>query len=138
MFEIAKAYEQGPVIMSTISKNQGISRKYIHSLLTPLKSAGLVRSVLGSRGGFSLSKPPSQITVNDIVTVLEGPLSLVDCVEDKGICGRVEICSTRIVWIILRKAIDDLLSRITLEDILNGNVDEMEIGIPFLDSRGDC
>lgn len=138
MFEIAKAYEQGPVIMSTISKNQGISRKYLHSLLTPLKSAGLVRSVLGSRGGFSLSKTPSQISVKEIVAVLEGPLSLVDCIDDERICERIRMCPTRSVWLVLKKVINDLLSCITLEDILNGNVDEMEIGIPFLDSRGDC
>lgn len=141
MFEIAKVYEQGPVLMSTISKNQGISRKYLHSLLTSLKSAGLVRSVLGSRGGFLLSKPPSQITVKEIVTVLEGSLSPVDCVdfvEDERICERMGICPTLSVWVVLKKVINDLLSCITLEDILNGNVNEMKVEMTFLNSRGEC
>ena len=118
MIDLADAYGGGPVLVRSIADNQGISSKYLHALLATLKSAGLVRSVRGSGGGYSLAKPPAEVRLNDIVAALEGPLTLVDCVSDDALCERSADCAARDVWVTVSEAIDDVLSGITLETLL--------------------
>jgi Rrf2 family protein len=73
MLELALNYGGKPVLMRHIAEKQEISRKYLHALLTSLKSAGLVRSVRGSGGGYLLAHPPSRIHVDQVG---RGPLCL--------------------------------------------------------------
>ena len=118
MVELAGNYGTGPVLMEGIARGQGISRKYLHALLTRLKSAGLVRSVRGAGGGYSLARAPSQIRLDEVVRILEGSLSVVDCVEDIEVCARVEGCVTRDVWRDLTQLIEGFLASMTLEDLV--------------------
>ena len=73
MFELARGFGQDPLLMSTVAERQGLSRKYLHTLLTTLKTAGLVRSVRGAGGGFVLARPPAEIKLSEVITALEGP-----------------------------------------------------------------
>jgi Rrf2 family protein len=118
MYELALPGSDSPVTLKTISGNQEISIKYLHSLLTMLKSAGLVRSISGSKGGYLLARKPAEITLLEIVTVLEGPISVVDCVADRDVCARVDFCAARDVWEEVNNAIEDVLVRRTLEDLV--------------------
>ncbi len=118
MLEIAMSNGESPVMMRSISENQGISRKYLHAILTTLKSAGLVRSVRGVRGGYTLSRSPSRIQVSEVIRVLEGSLSVVDCVQENGLCARSETCVTRDVWLDVNRAIEGVLGNLTLEDLV--------------------
>jgi Rrf2 family cysteine metabolism transcriptional repressor len=118
MYELALNYKNGPVSIKTISENLDVSGKYLHALLTILKSGGLVRSVWGSQGGFILSVPPSKINVYDIVKTLEGPISVVDCVADTKLCSRSKDCVTRAIWVDVSTAIEGVLSDISLSDML--------------------
>ena len=118
MFELAVNYNGKPMPIKTISRNQDISKKYLHSLLTILRSTGFVRSVLGSSGGFALTRHPSQITFFEIVTALEGPLSIVDCVTDNSICDRSIDCASKEIWTEVNNAIEKVLSSTTLEDLV--------------------
>ena len=118
MYELAHNYKQGPVSIKTISENQEISTKYLHSLLSILKSGGLVRSIWGSHGGFVLADTPSKIKIIDIVSTLEGSISVVDCVSDKDICGKEKDCITRKIWVDVNRAIEKTLSGITLNDLI--------------------
>ena len=118
MIDLAQNFGTGPVLMEDIARNNDISRKYLHTLLTTLKSAGLVRSIRGSGGGFELARAPSQIKLNEVMLVLEGSLSLVYCVEDKSLCERAEHCVTRDVWRELSNALERTLAGITLEDLI--------------------
>ena len=118
MFELALSYEKGPVLMQTIAENQELSLKYLHALLTTLKGAGLVRSVRGARGGYMLTKPPSEIRIGEVVMVLEGSLSPVECVNDRRICKRAESCVTRGVWRELGEVVERTLSGLTLDDLI--------------------
>jgi Rrf2 family protein len=118
MFELARGFGQAPVLMSTVAERQGLSRKYLHALLTALKAAGLVRSVRGAGGGFVLTRPPEEIRLSDVLHALEGPLSLVDCVTDKQACDRSNRCPARWVWEELADAIDDVLDNVTLGDLV--------------------
>ncbi len=114
MIELALRNGQGPVVMGEIAKSQGISRKYLHSLLTSLKSAGLVHSVRGAGGGYVLAALPENITAGEVVKALEGPFALVDCVTDSSVCSRVDSCVTREVWQKMGEAAEKVLSDITI------------------------
>jgi Rrf2 family protein len=119
MLELAQNYGKGLVFLKDISKNQDISEKYLGQIIIPLKSAKLVASSRGAHGGYSLSKSPAAINLFDIVSVLEGSISVVECVGDPSVCDRVKQCPTRNVWGKLDKLIHDYLRGITLEDLIN-------------------
>ncbi len=118
MFELARGFGEGPLLMSDIAERQGLSRKHLHALLTYLKSAGLVRSVRGPGGGFVLTRSPDQIRLSEVLRALEGPLSLVDCVADRRSCDRANRCAARGVWQKLSGAIEEVLDGVTLEDLV--------------------
>ncbi len=117
LFQLALHYEQGPVQLSDITGREGISGKYLGQIIIQLRSSGLVGSVRGAQGGYYLARHPSQITVGDALSVLEGSLCPVECVESKQ-CERAGECSTRRVWSILNDRITEALSGITLTDML--------------------
>lgn len=118
MFELARGFGEGPLLMSDIAERQGLSRKHLHALLTSLKSAGLVRSVRGPGGGFVLTRSPGQIRLSEVLRALEGPLSLVDCVADRRSCDRANRCVARNVWQELSGTIEEVLDNVTLEDMV--------------------
>ena len=118
MFELARGFGDGPLLMSTIAERQGLSRKHLHTLLTSLKSAGLVRGIRGPGGGFVLTKPPARIRLSEVLRALEGPLALVHCVPDRRACDRVNRCPSRKVWQRLTGAIEEILDGVTLEDLV--------------------
>jgi Rrf2 family protein len=118
MIELALHDENTLVTLREISKHQEISVKYLWSLITPLQRAGLVKAVRGAHGGYTLAKPPSEITIRDIVVEVEGPLSIVDCVADSSVCHREPLCVARDIWIEVSRKIEETLDSITLSDIL--------------------
>ncbi|GAI68657.1 unnamed protein product, partial [marine sediment metagenome] len=93
--------------------------KYLSHLVIPLKASGLISSSRGAHGGYRLAKPPSQITLKEIVQTLEGSISFVECVKNPSVCPRVSKCATRSIWEKLDEKISDELSSITLEDLAN-------------------
>ena len=90
MFELARRQDTGPVTMETVAREQELSRKHLHNLLTALKEAGLVESIRGARGGFVLARPPEDIRLREILEAVEGPLSLVTCVGRREACRKTE------------------------------------------------
>ena len=118
MLDLALHYGEGPVPLKDIAQRQKISEKYLWNLTGPLKTIGLIRSTRGSYGGFALAKPPSEIDMKDIVHALEGPLCLVECVDDPSICNRVQICVSRDLWIALSDSVTQILGTVTLEDMV--------------------
>jgi Rrf2 family cysteine metabolism transcriptional repressor len=118
MLELARCYGDAPVLMGTLAEREEISRKYLHTLLTGLRSAGLVNSIRGARGGFVLARHPSEIKLSEVLHALEGPLSLVDCVGDKSTCDRAGHCVARGVWQELSEAIAGVLDSVTLQGLI--------------------
>lgn len=116
--DLAENYGREPVSMAVISENHGISRKYLHAILSILRSGGLVRSVRGTAGGYVLIKDPSEIRVIDVLEVLEGTLDLAECVSDQTACERAGHCVTREVWRSLSEAIESVLASMTLKDLV--------------------
>lgn len=119
MFELSLNQEDGPVPLKFIAKKQSISDQYLEQIFSALKKSGLVTSVRGAQGGYLLAKEPKDITVGDILTVLEGPVSLSDCVLDEDVCENSGVCVTKIVWEKMKKGIDEVINSITLQDMIN-------------------
>ncbi|MBI4794321.1 MAG: Rrf2 family transcriptional regulator [Deltaproteobacteria bacterium] len=101
-----------------IAQRQGISVKYLEQIIIPLKKAQYVKSVRGPKGGHILAKPPEEITVGEIVALLEEGTSLVECSYNDTVCERSEICPTRLVWREAAQAMFGRLESITLADLL--------------------
>ena len=108
----------GPFTWPTIAKRQGISVKYLEQIIIPLKKANYIQSVRGPKGGHILAKPPEEITVGEIVALLEEGASLVECSDNPEVCERSSTCPTRLLWQEAAQAMFDKLNSITLADVL--------------------
>ena len=118
MLELASHYGEGPVDLSEISRRENISLKYLEQVIIPLRTAGLLKSIRGSKGGYSLAKPPAEISLEDLYEILEGPVNLVDCLGDPKLCERSPSCVTREIWSDVSKAIYRIFHSVTLEDMV--------------------
>jgi Rrf2 family protein len=115
MVALAINYGKSAVFLKDIAKGENLSEKYLSLIIIPLRGVGLVNSTRGSHGGYSLAKEPSQITLKEIVDVLEGDCSLVNCVKNPSSCSRVPICASHDIWGIIGAKISKTLSSITLD-----------------------
>jgi Rrf2 family cysteine metabolism transcriptional repressor len=118
MLELASHYGEGAIELKEIAQKENIPPKYLEQVITPLRTAGLVRSARGSKGGYSLGKPPSEIYLKDVYEVLEGPVCLVDCLRDSRVCQKVSSCVTREIWGEVSEAISEIFRSVTLQDML--------------------
>lgn len=126
MLELALNYGNGRVLLKDIARRQEISEGYLEHLLPPLKAAGLVNSARGAHGGYMLAKTPSEITLREVVQVLEGSLSPAECVDTPSVCQRVRSCVTRDIWKELGEKISHTLESITLKDMVEMQRDKAE------------
>ena len=118
LMDLALHQSEKPRLIRDIAKSQQISEKYISRLVIALRRAGMIRSVRGVNGGFHIAMKPEEITLLDVIEVMEGPLSIVDCVSAPGKCGQSANCAPREIWSKLNENIRDLMRQTTLADIL--------------------
>jgi Rrf2 family protein len=118
MLDLALHYGEGPILAKDIARRQHISERYLEHLLISLKVAGMVRSTRGSRGGFTLAKPPSQIRLSQIIQVTEGSMAPTECVDDPEAYPQAALCVIHDVWAEVRAAIIGILDSTTLQDLL--------------------
>lgn len=119
VLELASHYGEGPIDLKEIARKEDISLKYLEQVIIPLRTAGLVKSIRGSKGGYSLAKPPSEISLSDLVEVLDGPIDLIECLKDPKSCSKSSSCVTRDVWKEASDALYKVLSSITFEEMVN-------------------
>lgn len=117
LVDMAQRYNQGPIQLGEIAKRQDISVKYLEQIIIPLKKAHYVKSVRGPKGGHILAKPPEEITLAEIVALLEEVSSLVECTENAEVCTRSDNCPTRLIWKEASEAMFERLKSITLADL---------------------
>jgi Rrf2 family protein len=117
MVDLASHYGKGPIYLTDVVARQNISQKYLGNLIRPLKAKGLIDSQRGAKGGYVLAKPPAEITLKDVLEVVEGPLCLVDCVEDAAACKRTAACIFRDVWEETSKEIAKTFAAVTLSTL---------------------
>ena len=124
MIELAKKYGEGPIPLKAIAQANDLSEHYLEQIVSQLRNAGLVKSVRGAYGGYILTKDPKYITSGDIIRVLEGPIQLVEGIDD-------EEPAKRKLWIRITNAIKDVLDHTTLEDLANHAEDDGQEGYMF-------
>ncbi|MBI4494312.1 MAG: Rrf2 family transcriptional regulator [Chloroflexi bacterium] len=117
MIDLARHLGEGPVQSADIATRQSIPEAYLEQLLTTLRKAGLVRSTRGPHGGHELARPPSQITLGEVISILEGPLAALDCVEDADSCQAASTCGMRDVWLEVSQATQRILDGLTIDDL---------------------
>ncbi|HEY48495.1 MAG TPA: Rrf2 family transcriptional regulator [Dehalococcoidia bacterium] len=117
LLDLAVCYGKGPVHVRNLAKSQRISERYLEQVLILLKVAGLVRSIRGAHGGFILARPPSEISLAEIIGAMEGSVSLVECVDHPGVCPHSARCVTRDMWVSMKNSLVGVLEAITLQDL---------------------
>ncbi|MCB0514324.1 MAG: Rrf2 family transcriptional regulator [Bacteroidetes bacterium] len=123
LVHLAKEPPKQPVLISDISEKQHIPKKFLEAILLELKKHGILKSKKGKGGGYSLSKPPSEIEMGQIIRILSGPLAPVACVSQTAYrkcdeCRDENCCGIRIVMKEVRDAIANILDKTSLEDVI--------------------
>ena len=118
LLDLAIHQNKGPVNLGDISQRQGISEKYLWQVINLAKASGLISSTRGPKGGYTVAKPADQITILEIITALEGPIILVDCLDKAESCERNASCVTRDVWAQIERSMKKAMSSITLQDLV--------------------
>ena len=121
ILDLAQHYGQGAIQLGEIANRQNISLKYLEQIIRPLKEAGFVKSFRGAKGGHILNKPPEEVTVGEVVSLLEGGKTLVNCDKEPDVCNRVDTCVTRFIWMEAATAMYERLGTITFADLLSMN-----------------
>ena len=118
IIELAQHEGKRPLQLKAIADRQDISVKYLEQLMSTLRSAGFVRSVRGSKGGYILARPADEVKLSEVFRCLEGPVSTTECIEDADCCERSADCVARELWMEVEAAIQGVLSSMTLADMV--------------------
>jgi len=119
MVHFATREDDRYIPLKEIAEAEGISQKYLESIMTTLSKAGFVDAVHGKGGGYRLNRAPGEYTVGSILKLTEGSLAAVSCTsQGPAACSRSTCCQTKPMWEKLDKMIDDFFEGITLKDLL--------------------
>ncbi len=116
--DLAPAYGGTAVPLGTLAAMQGVSEPYLEQLLGKLKRAGIVTATRGVGGGYTLSRAPEEISVQEVLSTLEGSTALTDCVDTGGgACKDACVCSARPLFLKLQSRIDAVLCDTSIRDL---------------------
>ena len=122
MVRFAQLGREEYIPLKEIAEKEGISQKYLESIMTVLSKAGFLDALHGKGGGYRLNRPAEEYTVGSILKLTEGSLNAVSCTtQGAAACSRTECCETKPMWDKLDKMIDEFFEGITLEDLLKEN-----------------
>ena len=123
MVELACHNREEYVPLRTIAQQQGISEKYLESILTALSKAGAIDGLRGKGGGYRLNREAKNYSVGEILRLVEGtlaPVSCLDCTPNK--CGRAASCRTLPMWEKLNTLICNYLYSVSLADLIDSSL----------------
>lgn len=120
LIDLAQNEKDSPLRTTSIAERTGISVQFIEQILKPLKQSELVVSKRGAMGGYSLNKRPEEISLGEIIRIMEGPLCLTDCCDDSRLCVRSGFCMTRDAWRRVSAIMANALDSMKLSDVING------------------
>lgn len=119
ILDLSINYGNDRIQIKDISKRQDIPFKYLQQLVLQLRDAGYIKTKKGAKGGISLAKPPKNITLGEIIEVVEGTLSPIACINNLSPvnCKDVNNCVLRPIWIKVKNAIENIVNDITFEEL---------------------
>ncbi len=117
MLDMASYYGQGPIESADIANRQYIPEQYLDQILMVLRKEGLVKSVRGPKGGHMLAKPPSQITMAQVMQALEGYVPPMECLPNPDFCKLSPGCALREVWRQIDGLTQQILASTTIEEL---------------------
>ena len=117
MIDLASHYGQGPVPSSAIAARQVVPEHFLDQLLITLRRAGLLQSLRGPQGGHMLAKPPSKISMGEVIRALEGNTATMDCLPNPGMCQLTAGCAIRGVWQQVEDYTQKLVDSTSLEQL---------------------
>lgn len=121
MIDLAQQHSTQPVPLDTIANRQGISKKYLESIVKILVTGKLVKGTSGKGGGYLLMREPSQINVYEILELTEGPMCSVACLSpDAEDCPREKSCQTISMWKNYDAMVKNYFSQITIQSLIDG------------------
>lgn len=119
MLDLAEQGTEAYIPLMDIAKRQGISEKYLESIVAVLSKNDFLSSLRGKGGGYKLNRPPEEYTVGSILKLVEGSFAPVACLEKKpNRCERVAECQTIKMWEGLEKLMEEYFAGITLADLM--------------------
>ena len=110
---------EGYIPLKEVADRQDISKKYLEQIIPLFNSTDILISARGNQGGYRLGRLPKDVSVGEVLSIAEGSISPVSCVDDEMDCERLKNCPTRKVWQNLDTVIKDYLYHVSLQDILN-------------------
>ena len=119
MIEIGTKDPSSGVLQKDISKVQEIPLRYLDSIITGLRNAGLIVNFSGKRSGYILTRPPAEISVYDVYRAFEPELLLVNCSCPGNECKRIDICPAKDYWSELSNEIKNQMESSNLDQIVN-------------------
>ena len=122
LYALAADEARGPVLIAELAEREKIPRKFLEAILLELKNAGVLRSKKGKGGGYALARPSEQISIGEVVRVIDGPLAPIPCASERNFvrceeCADETTCGTRQVMKKVRDAIAAILDTTTLADV---------------------
>ena len=123
--DLAVCYGEGPVPLPQLAGLQGISEAYLEQLLNRLKKGGIIETVRGVSGGYALCRAPEDVSVEEVISALEGSTAVVDCVDtESNGCKNACTCSARTLFLTLQNRINDVLKTTMVMDLLNDHIEQ--------------
>ena len=116
---------------NVIAEEMNMSRIFLSRINTQLVNARLISTWRGARGGVALTRPPSEISIYDVLTAVDGPIRLVGCLDDPDCCPFSGTCPLHKFWIRTEDVLTNQLKSTSLQDLI---ADEGTEGALFLDS----
>src|SRR5690242_8092374 len=120
---LAREFDRGPILISDLARDERIPKKFLELILLTLKNNGVLQSRKGKGGGYYLGKPPREISMGNVIRILEGPLAPVPCVSETAYapcqeCADERTCGIRQVMKDVRDAMAGILDGTSLADLL--------------------
>lgn len=122
--ELGAKYGQGPVPLRKIAEEQNLSEAYLEQLIPPLRNNRIVKSVRGAYGGYMLAKAPEEITAGDVIRILEGPIQVVEGLDETDIPQQE-------LWKRIGDAVRDVLDKTTIQDLMESENEPISDGYMF-------
>lgn len=100
--------------IAEIAERQGVPRKFLEKIIQNLMRGGLIKSRRGASGGYSLARPPEEISFYDVIAAIEGPIAVNACMDEALGCDQMPRCSMIGVWSEVQRSVTEVLTRTTL------------------------